>query len=199
VAAVLSGCFLHSAEALRVHRLLEAVAPAPVAQPLPVVLVRYQDKVTKVGKMKTLILGLGNPILTDDAVGIRVAQELKDGIPSLEVIESSEAGIALLDHMIGCDRLIIIDSIRTEKGKPGDLYKLELEDLKPVTALSSSHGIDIATAFKLGRELGYKMPMHVSIYAVEIGDNTTFGEKCTEEVEEKIPFIVRQIVEEERL
>jgi hydrogenase maturation protease len=194
-----SDCFHYSLEVLRVHRLLEAAVPAPVAQPPPVVLARYQDKGTKVGKMKTLILGLGNPILTDDAVGIRIAQELRQEIPNLEVIEASEAGIALLDHMIGYDRLVIIDSIRTENGKAGDLYKLELEDLKPATALSSSHGIDIATAFKLGRELGYKMPMHISIYAVEIRDNTTFGEKCTHEVEARIPFIVRQIVEEERL
>jgi len=149
--------------------------------------------------MKTLVLGLGNPILTDDAVGIRIAQELKEEIPNLEVIEASEAGIALLDHIIGYDRLVIIDSIRTEKGKAGGLYKLELEDLKPATDFSSSHGIDIATAFKLGKELGCKMPMHVSIYAVEIRDNTTFGEKCTEEVEGRIPSIVQQIVEEEGL
>ena len=87
----------------------------------------------------------------------------------------------------------------TEKGKPGELYKLELEDLKPGVTLSSSHGVDIATAFSLGERLGYPMPRQVTIYAVEIADNTTFGEKCTQEVEERIPLIVRQIVEEERL
>ena len=149
--------------------------------------------------MKTLILGVGNPILTDDAVGIRIAQELKQEIPDLEVGEASEAGIALLEHVAGYDKLVIIDSIRTEKGKPGELYKLGLEDLKPTMDFSSSHGIGIATAFKLGEGLGYRMPKHVSIYAVEIRDNTTFGEKCTEEVEVRIPFIVRQIVKEERL
>jgi len=149
--------------------------------------------------MKTLILGLGNPILTDDAVGIRIAQQLKQEIPDLEVIGASEAGIALLEYVIGYDKLVIIDSIRTEKGKPGELYKLRLEDLKPATDFSSSHGIGIATAFKLGEGLGYGMPKHVSIYAVEVRDNTTFGEKCTEEVEVRIPSIVRQIVKEERL
>ena len=149
--------------------------------------------------MNTLILGIGNPILTDDGVGIRIAQRLKEENAKLKVIETSEAGITLLDLIAGYDKLIIIDSIKTEKGKPGDLYKLELEDLKPAKDFSSSHGIGIATAFELGKGLRYRMPKYTSIYAVEIKDNTTFGEKCTEEVEQRIPFIVKQIVRKEKL
>ena len=149
--------------------------------------------------MNTLILGVGNSILTDDGVGIKIARKLKEGNPELEVMETSEGGMALLDHVLGYDKLIIIDSIKTERGKPGELYKLELEDLKPAIDFSSSHGIDIATAFELGHRLGYRMPRFVSIYAVEIKDNSTFGEKCTEEVEERIPSIARKIMEEEKL
>ena len=157
------------------------------------------ESLAKVEGMKTLILGLGNPILTDDGVGIKIAQNIKEGNPDLEVIETSEGGIGLLDLVLGYDKLIIIDSIKTGQGKLGELYKLELEDLRPTVGLSSSHGIDIATAFKLGQRLGCRMPEHVSIYAVEIRDNTTFGEECTEEVEERIPFIARQIIKEEKL
>jgi len=149
--------------------------------------------------MNTLILGIGNSILTDDGVGIKITQRLKEENAKLKVIETSEAGITLLDLIAGYDKLIIIDSIKTEKGKPGDLYKLELEDLKPSKDFSSSHGIGIATAFELGQRLGYRLPKFVSIYAVEIKDNTTFGEKCTEEVEQRIPFIVKQIVRKEKL
>ena len=149
--------------------------------------------------MKTVILGLGNPILTDDAVGIKIAQKLKEENPKLEVIETSEAGIALLDLITGYDKLIIIDSIKNEQGKPGELYKLGLEDLKPAKDFPSSHGIGIATAFELGKGLGYKMPKFVSIYAVGIKDNTTFGEKCTEEVEQRMPSIVKQIMRKEKL
>ena len=149
--------------------------------------------------MSTLVLGIGNPILTDDGVGIKIAQKLKEGKPELEVIETSETGIALLDFITGYSKLIIIDSIEIEKGKPGDLYKLELEDLKPSKIFSSSHGIGIATAFELGKELGYKMPEHISIYAVGIKDNSTFGEDCTQELKGKIPFIALQIIKEERL
>ena len=149
--------------------------------------------------MNTLILGIGNPILTDDGVGIKIARKIKEGNPELEVIETSEAGIALLDLITGYDKLVIIDSIKTGQEKPGEVYKLRLEDLKPAVDSASSHGVDIATAFELGRGLGYRMPKYISLYAVEIKDNTTFGEDCTEEVEERIPFIISQIIEEEKL
>lgn len=149
--------------------------------------------------MRTLILGVGNSILTDDGVGIKIAQRLKERNPELEVIETSEAGLAFLDLMVGYDKLIIIDSIITKKGKPGELYKLGMEALKPAAELSSSHGIDIATAYEIGQKLGYKMPEHISIYAVEIEDNTTFGEECTGGVEGSMPFITEQIIREEKL
>ena len=149
--------------------------------------------------VSTLILGIGNPILTDDGVGIKIARKLKEESPQSEVAETSEAGMALLDLVPGYDKLIIIDSIKTERGKPGEVYKLALEDLKPAMDFTSSHGIGIATALELGRRLGYRMPRYVSVYAVEIEDNVTFSENCTQEVEKRMPLITKQIISEEKL
>ncbi|MDP2917271.1 MAG: hydrogenase maturation protease [Dehalococcoidia bacterium] len=149
--------------------------------------------------MNTIVMGIGNPILTDDGVGIRVAQFIKQEKPHLEIIETCEAGLALLDHMVDCDRLVIIDSIKVAKGKPGELFELEIKDLKPTTDFSMSHGVDLAAAFEVGRGLGFRMPQHVSIYAVNVKDNTNFGEGCTRDIEKKIPFIARQIIRKEKL
>lgn len=200
-AAKPGGCLRYSPQALRVCQFRGQGVPVPVARQVLAIPARHREvfKAKKVWRMKTIILGLGNMVLTDDAVGIRIAQELEREIPTQDVVGTSEAGIALLDYVVGYDRLVIIDSIMTGKGKAGELYKLELADLKPAMNLSSSHGVDIATAFRLGERLGYSMPSHVSIYAVEINDNTTLSEECTQEVEESIPSIVRRIVEEERL
>ena len=162
---------------------------------------RYKpvSRAVPIKKMNTLILGVGNPILTDDGVGIKIARRLKEESHQSEVIETSEVGIALLDLAAGYDKLIIIDSIKTEQGKPGEVYKLGLEDLKPSMDFPSSHGLDIATALELGRRLGYKMPKYIRLYAVEIRDNATFGENCTEEIEERVPFITKHIIDEEKL
>ena len=149
--------------------------------------------------MSTLVLGIGNPILSDDAVGIKIAQQLEEEKPGLTVEQTNEAAIALIDLITDYDRLIIIDSIKTGQGKAGELYKLTLEDFKPNNDFTSSHGMDIATAFEVGKSLGCRMPQSVSIYAVEIKDNENFSEQCTKEVSERLPLIVKQIIDEEKL
>lgn len=149
--------------------------------------------------MSTLVLGIGNPILSDDAVGIKIAQQLEEEKPDLTVEQTNEAAIALIDLITDYDRLIIIDSIKTRQGKAGELYKLTLEDFKPNNDFTSSHGMDIATAFEVGKSLGCRMPQSVSIYAVEIKDNENFSEQCTKEVAERLPVIVKQIIDEEKL
>ncbi len=74
--------------------------------------------------MKTVVLGLGNPILTDDGVGLRVARELEGRLDQQEatVMETSLAGLNMLDLLAGYDRAIIIDAIQTIGGKAGQIY-----------------------------------------------------------------------------
>ena len=68
---------------------------------------------------KTLILGLGNPILSDDGVGLWIARRLGEKLLGIEVREEAIAGISILDVVQGFPRLVVIDSIMTEGGLPG--------------------------------------------------------------------------------
>ncbi len=69
-------------------------------------------------KIGTIVLGIGNPILKDDSVGIKIARRLKDRVPGLEVVETAEVGLTLFDYAVNHDRLIIIDSIKAGKRRP---------------------------------------------------------------------------------
>ena len=148
--------------------------------------------------MKTLVLGLGNPILSDDAVGIRVAQEVGKQIndPQVTVAEISEAGLRLLDSVVGHDEVIIIDAVQTEKGQAGQIYRMEPEDFSLTKHFSSPHQINLTTALELGKMLDLAMPQKITIFAVEAKDITTFSEKCTPEVEQAIPELVRMVLQE---
>ncbi len=148
---------------------------------------------------KILVLGIGNPILSDDSVGLKVAEKIKDRIAGIEVKETSNAGLSLLEEIAGFEKLVLIDSIRTGNKAPGETWKIDLAGLGESGIYSSSHEIGVRGAFELGRRLGYPLPRTVRIYAIEIEDNTTFSEECTEEVAGAIPGIVQRIIEEENL
>lgn len=148
--------------------------------------------------MKTLVLGLGNPILSDDAVGIRVAREVAGQVrdPQVTVTESSGAGLSLLDSIAGYGRVIIIDAIQTKEGSVGQTYRLGLEGFSLTRYFSSPHQLNLATTLELGKMLGLAMPKEVTIFAVEAKDVSTFSEKCTPEIERVIPEVVKMVLHE---
>jgi hydrogenase maturation protease len=148
--------------------------------------------------MKTLVLGMGNPILSDDGAGIRVAQEIgkKLNDPCVTVSETGAAGLSLLDSIIGYDKVIIIDAIQTRKGKAGQIYRMGPEDFSFAKHISSPHQINLVTALELGKMLNLAMPQRIAIFAVEAKDVTNFSETCTPEVERAIPEVVKMVLEE---
>jgi len=150
---------------------------------------------------KTLIIGLGNPILKDDSAGLRVVRELEKSFSgdNIQTMEACFANIDLLEVSSSYDRLILIDSIKTNEGKPGELYHFGLDDLRSTLHLSSPHDINLATAFELAKRLGMNVPSEIRIYAIEIEDNQTFSETCSPSVERAIPRIIEEIAREEHL
>ena len=145
-----------------------------------------------------LVLGVGNPILSDDGVGIHVARELmKRKLPGVDVEELAASGLELLDVVRGYDRVIIVDAIQTTKGKPGELHILEEKDFEKSIHGSSPHGINIATALALGRKLVPKeMPKEVVFFAIEAEDLVNVTEKLTPKVAKALPKILQEIEKE---
>jgi hydrogenase maturation protease len=148
--------------------------------------------------MKTLVLGMGNTILSDDGVGIRVAHEVANQLdnPQVTVVETSAAGLSLLDSIVGYDKVIIIDAIQTEKGRTGQTYRMGTADFSLTKHFSSPHQINLATALELGKMLNLAMPREITVFAVEAEDITSFSEKCTPEVEKAIPEVVNMVLGE---
>lgn len=147
--------------------------------------------------MKTLVLGLGNPILCDDSVGFRVVQALEGRFgQDVVVMETSLAGLSLLELLVGYDKVILIDSIQTKRGKVGEVYRLDAGDFATTKHTASPHDVNLATALELGERLGLAIPREIAIFAIEVQDVTTFGESCTPQVERAIPKVVDMVVSE---
>jgi hydrogenase maturation protease len=152
----------------------------------------------KNGRIKTLILGLGNPILSDDGVGCQVAMALKERLkePEIDVLEAGVAGLDFLDLLTGYDKTIIIDAIQTGEGMPGQIYRLESEAMADTRHAGTPHDVNLATALELGRKLNLPLPQQITIFAIEAKNVTSFGEKCTPEVMKAIPACTAMIIQE---
>jgi hydrogenase maturation protease len=145
---------------------------------------------------KTLLLGLGNDLLTDDAIGLRVVEEARrytGPAESISFAESTEMGLALLDLVIGFESLVIVDAIQTNKAPPGFVHQLELDDLKRLPCMSP-HFLGIGELLALGRELGLPVPSRVKVLAVEVKDPYTVGTRMTPTIVSALPSIVDQVL-----
>ena len=150
--------------------------------------------------MKTLVLGIGNPILGDDGIGFYVAQELANKVKNknIDVKNASVSGLDLLELIAGYDKAIIVDAIKTEDGEAGQIYKLSPEDFTSTVHLATSlHDTNLATAIEIGKKLlTEQMPNEIVIFAVEVEEVIKFTEEMTEKVKETIPKVVNLVLGE---
>lgn len=148
--------------------------------------------------MKTLILGLGSSILTDDSIGLVIAGKLQERLAGREDVDfgfNEEAGFSLLEESLGYDRLVVIDSILTGR-EPGTVMCLNLDDLGRTINSNSPHGANLATVMELGRQQKMDVPRVVVIYAIEVVDVLTFGESLTPELAAHVDAITEEIAGE---
>ena len=146
--------------------------------------------------MKTLIMGLGNDLLGDDAIGIIAAAELgKRAGGTVNVCLCNAAGIALLDELTGYDRVIIIDAIHTGKYPVGTVLEMTLSDLRPIPG-TSPHYVGLPEVMAIGRQLGLSMPDELKILAVEIPECLEIGGKLSRRVSSALKNVIIKVEQE---
>jgi len=164
---------------------MSLLAPAPTPAPEPLASPASH----------LLLLGLGNDILTDDAVGLHVVHELQRDLadhPSIDCRETTEMGLALLDFITGYRTVVIVDSIQTGKEAPGFLHELDAPALNQLTG-STPHFVGVSETLALGKHLGLAMPEQVRIFAIEVEDPFTLGTILTPALQAALPGIVARI------
>jgi len=148
-------------------------------------------------KAKTLILGIGNPILGDDRVGHLLVQELCSYIsdPEIELKETSLAGLNLSELLSGFDSAIVIDAIQSG-GAPGEVHCLQPRDfhIEKVNQYDQ-HSTGLLQAIEIGKALGWPMPENITIVAIEAGDVTSFSDDLTPDVAKAIPVALKIILD----
>ena len=149
----------------------------------------------------TLVVGLGNPLLGDDAFGWHVAEQIQQQAElagcSVEVDCLAVGGLSLMERLIGYQHVILIDAISTGRLPVGSIQCLTLDDLPNLAAshLSSAHDTTLPTAFGVGRALGVPLPDDVVIVAVETVPTFGFIEALTPPVAAAVSPVARLVIE----
>ena len=149
--------------------------------------------------MKTMILGVGNQILGDDGVGVHVANELKKYIqnPDITIDEAITGGMNLLDLILGYDKVIIIDAIKTETGEDGDVKRIPLNDFSTMHSCNP-HDVSLMEAIEMAKKMGEtRIPQEIIIIGVMMKQiPCEFGEKLSKNIYAAVPKAVEMTLNE---
>jgi hydrogenase maturation protease len=150
--------------------------------------------------MKTLVIGLGNPILSDDGVGWKVVERVKAALgtrhPDIETDCLSLGGLALMERMIGHRRVILVDSMETGQGSAGSVKVFPLASLSDPMAghSASAHDTSLITALDTAITMGLPVPESVMIVAIEAKNVYDFSEELSPAVAEAVPLAVQAVI-----
>ena len=142
-----------------------------------------------------LVLGLGNDILTDDAVGLHVARAVRErlaGETRIEVKSTTEMGLALLDEIADRDAVVLVDSVQTGREPPGHIHEIDAAGLASVTS-TVPHMLGVGETLALGKLLGLAMPRQVRVFAIEVADPFRLGTEMTAAVSGVVTSAADQI------
>jgi len=149
---------------------------------------------------RTVIVGLGNPVRGDDAVGLRVAELFEERLreaplKGVTVATSTRAGLEIVELLAGTDRAVIVDCLATPDSQPGRVRRLSIADCAGSARLVGAHDLTIADAFALARSTGVPMPADVAIYGIEAEDRQTIEERLSPAVEAAAARLAAELYE----
>ena len=149
--------------------------------------------------MKTIILGVGNPILRDDGVGIHVVQELKQHIndPNVIIDEALTGGMNLVDLILGYDKAILIDAVKTKNAQTGEVKRISLSDFSSAHSCNP-HDVSLLGALQMAEKLGEdRIPREIIVIGILMNEMPCeFGERLSEKVAAAVPKAVEMILSE---
>ena len=150
--------------------------------------------------MKTIVIGLGNPILGDDGIGWKIAEELASVIgqdSSVEIDTAALGGLSLMERMLGYDRVVLVDSMETGRGPVGSVQTFPLASLPDPMAghSASAHDTSLITALKTAESIGADIPKRVDVVAVEAQNVYDFSEELSPPVAAAVPEAVQAVLD----
>jgi len=146
---------------------------------------------------RTLVLGIGNTVMSDDGVGVKVVQRLKDAYrfdDAVALVDGGTLGLDLLPMLEGIEHLIVVDAVETGKA-PGTCVRLTGEEL-PIALETkvSPHQMGLKDLLSVAELLGHK-PREMVLIGVQPA-SIEMDTELTEVVAAKVEVLIDNVLEE---
>jgi hydrogenase maturation protease len=143
-----------------------------------------------------LILGLGNDILSDDAIGPKLVKRLERDLihKNYQFMNAAVGGLEIMELIKDFNQVIILDAIKTQQGRPGDIYHLTPDNFKETLHISSFHDVSFLTALTLAKQMNINLPKKIDIIAIEIVEDLLFCDEFSPPIKDKYEHIYRQVL-----
>lgn len=147
---------------------------------------------------RILVLGVGNILLRDDGVGVRVVEKLQaeyDFSRNVDLMDGGTLGLRLMAPISEADVLIVADAVKNG-GPPGTVYRLPAEMLaKRVAFKNSLHQLNLVETLTLTEILG-KSPEVAVVVGIEPADISPWGVELTDIVRGRVSEMCAHVLEE---
>ena len=146
---------------------------------------------------KTAVIGIGNPLRRDDAIGIILLGKLierKDDLPkNIKLIDGGTGGMNLLHILSSFDAVLIVDAVDF-KGSAGEVKLFKAEDVisEKTSVGFSTHESDFLKIIKMSEELG-EAPDEIFIFGIQPKD-TSYGQKLSPKIKNNIESLTHRLV-----
>ena len=144
------------------------------------------------------VIGVGNILLKDDGIGVRVAEYIKEKRllpPQIDVVDGGTGGIQLISIIKDADCLIIIDAVKGG-GRPGNIYRFTIDDIPVNIAQKTSlHELGLQEVFALLDLSEGKRPETVIIIGIEPGE-VAYGMDLSPKLKAVVPKAAGVVVDE---
>jgi hydrogenase maturation protease len=148
-------------------------------------------------RKQILVLGVGNILLRDEGVGVRVVEKLLEAYafsPNVRLLDGGTLGLKLLEPILEADHLILVDVLKDGK-PPGTIQRRSLATLKKRVPLKNSlHQLDLLETLAHAEFLG-SLP-HTVIVGIEPEDITALSLKLSETVRSRLEDLVSAVLQE---
>jgi hydrogenase maturation protease len=142
------------------------------------------------------VMGIGNPLMRDEGIGVRVIEEIMTSLEfpeNVEVVDAGTMGMSILHILQSCDYLLVVDAIDGTDEEPGTVVRLSPQDLAPNQVMHSLHDMRLTDVLDAAMLSG-RAPESADCIGIQIADIGGMEIGLTPAVEAALPAAVDAVL-----